>query len=688
MIRAGFFSIFFSLAARSVYAQQPNPFAVPPKLKDSVRHMIIREVMGRIYKEHYSPKPLGDSFSLHIWEKYLEKLDPYHLVFEQADINKLETFRYSIDEQLTNAQTPFFDAVFRIYQQRLKKFAQYGTKLLDKPVNTLNTDSFSVYNNNISWPATAAEKQKRWSSYLRYQFLKNYEAAGGSGSDKPEPAIEQKARTKTLRWFNYYCKPYIEDKFAEYLNTVVQEMDPHSKYTGPNDLYKVWGTMMGKMHGLPLNLIMENAEIVLQSVPMLNDGSMKLRQHDRILAVADADGNLVPTEGRSVSETLLMMAGLQGTKVRLVVQQPGEPERTVDIERQEVGLTGWNPRSAIVEQDGKKIGFIHLPYFYVNPQDIKQPGSSAHVAAALIQLKEAGVHAIIMDLRGNPGGALHEAVWIAGSFMPEGPVSLLRSRDSIAVHSITAGNKPLFDGPLLVMVDESSASSSEIFAALVQDRARGLVMGTASTYGKGTAQNSWKMGKLASASGGLPDLSFGGLGLTRQKFYRINGNATQLKGVIPDIILFNRTDLSKTVEKDYSTALAWDTIPVPGYQTGKYKFNYTAVINNAAARISNNTSFQSMSALHSSIRQLEQQPIPLSFSGYFKRQQHLQLLRTQLQQTKELSAGNALSVVAPKAMQAGPAADAFNNWLNKIRMDQQLAEAARVVEDMMKNQLP
>lgn len=685
MLRAGFYSIFILLAASTVYAQQPNPFAVPPKLKDSVRHMIIREVMGRIEKGHYAPKNLDDSFSLHIWENYLRKLDPYRLVFEQGDIHKLKSFRYTIDEQLAGAQTPFFDAVFNIYQQRLLALAQYGRKLLRKSFDFSSPDSFNIKDHG-SWPVSDAEKQKRWSRFLQYRFLQQYAAAGGLGADKPEPALEQKAMAKTLRWLNQYCKPYVEDRFAEYLNTIVQEMDPHSKYTGPNDLYKVWGAMMGKFHGLPLDLGVENSEVYLRSAPMAGAGL--LMQNDRILAVADADGNLISTDGRSTSETLLMMAGLQGTKVRMVVQQPGQAERTVDIERQEVTIGGLQPKSAIVERDGKKIGYILLPYFFVNPQDIKQPGSSAYVAEEIKQLNKAGVQAIIVDLRGNPGGALHEVVWMAGSFMPEGPVSLLRSRDSIAVHSIAAGTRPLFDGPLAVMVDESSASSSEIFAALVQDRGRGLVIGTASTYGKGTAQNSWKMGRMATASGGLPDLSFGGLGLTRQKFYRINGNATQLKGVIPDIVLLNRTDLDKVTEKDYPTALKWDTIAVPEYRPGQRNFNYTTVTKQAKDRISKNTSFQSISKLLTSIRQLEQQPVPLSFTGYFKRQEELQLLRATLQQNKELSAGNGLKVIPSKEMQAGTQADAFHKWLTRLSLDQQLAEAARVVEDMMKYQLP
>lgn len=685
MLRAGIFSIFILLAASAVYAQQPNPFAVPPKLKDSVRHMIIREVMGRIEKGHYAPKQVDDSFSLHIWESYLGKLDPYRLVFEQRDIDKLTSFRYNIDEQLASAQTPFFDAVFRIYQQRLLAFSQYGSKLLRNSFDPSSPDSFIVKDQS-TWPASDSEKQKRWGRFLQYKFLQQYAAAGGQGAEKPEPALEQKAMAKTLRWLDQYCKPYIEDKFAEYLNTIVQEMDPHSKYTGPNDLYKVWGTMMGKLYGLPLDLAIENSEVYLRSATMAGAGL--LMQNDRIIAVADADGNLISTDGRSASETLLMMAGLQGTKVRLIVQQPGKAERTVDIERQEVTLGGLQPKSAIVELDGKKIGYILLPYFFVNPQDIKQPGSSAFVAEEIKQLNKAGVQAIIVDLRGNPGGALHEVVWMAGSFMTEGPVSLLRSRDSIAVHSIASGTQPLFDGPLAVMVDESSASSSEIFAALVQDRGRGLVIGTASTYGKGTAQNSWKMGRMASAYSGLPDLSFGGLGLTRQKFYRINGNATQLKGVIPDIVLLNRTDLDKVTEKDYPAALKWDTIAVPGYQPGKRNFNYTAVTQQAKDRISKNTSFQSIPEILASIRQLEQQPVPLNFAGYFKRQQELQHLKTTLQKARELSAGNELKVEAAKEMQAGAQAEAFNKWLNRLSLDQQLAEAARVVEDMMKYQLP
>ena len=695
LITGAFLPVFCLTLNGQVQAQSGN--SSMGLSKDSLRNQIVRATINRINTKHYSPRPLDNTFSADIWNAFLKELDPYHNIFLLEDIEELEKYKHSIDEDLKAGSTDAFNNIFALYSKRRQETADLVRSITGKPISYNAKDSVQTRRDNSPWPAGISEKEQIWKQLLQFYVLKNLPAGAGDhpASSVPDLETEKKAREKVAAWYAHYFEQSIDDKFYAYINCITLQTDPHSNYTGPGQMDKMKQALTGQYFGVGMELATQVPDIFIKR--LIPGGSAiksgLLKENDRILSVSDKSGKMVSSAGVNVNDIADLIRGPKGSSVRLIVQQPGEAERTVTIMRDEIRENGNKAKSAIIRENGKKIGYVYLPLFYIGNKEKGIAGAGADIAREVAKLRENEVEGIVMDLRGNPGGSLLEAVIMSSLFMNGGPVSILRSRDTVNVYKAPEVAERQFNGPLVVMVDESSASASEIFSAAIQDRSRGLVIGTATSFGKGTAQTSQSMGKMGDPEKGIPDMNFGSINLTLQKFYRINGASTQLKGVIPDIVLLNTMNPEKIREKDYPSALPWDTLAVNDYKKPSFNFNYPVVTGLAKQRVSSNAALLSLKELLSRIDNLRRLPVPLGIAEYRSYQQQLNALNQQLAEAIKLKPGNSLTIepsilnsINPELQnQDEPGAEVYAKWLQDLKKDLFLSEAVRVIQDMIAN---
>ncbi|MEI3800469.1 MULTISPECIES: carboxy terminal-processing peptidase [unclassified Chitinophaga] len=686
----------FVIAGFTVNAQAPAG--------TEYRSAVITAAINKVTKKHYHPKPIDDAYSAAVWNRFLHTLDPNSNLFLQEDVIALAVYKNQVDDQLNSGATTFFDAAYAIYEQRAGEASRLCQKILATPFDLKKKETVMAWRKDLPFCASKQEQEELWRKLLKYYTLRHYMEMSAAKGDTAkhlaavDPVLEAKAREKVRKWYSDYFRQTTgqrgaDDKFAQYVSAAMFEIDPHTTYAAPQD--RLMNEQLNKRYyGLGIELGTKESDYYIKR--LLPGGtayrSGQVKENDNIIAVADSKGEMLPVNGLPANEVTGLIRGEKGTAVTMKLQQPGEKERTVTIKRDEVIDQENRAKSAVIEKNGKRFGYIFLPLFYMDPTGTKINGSANDVAREVEKLKEQEVDGIVMDLRGNSGGSLDEVVTMGYCFVPAGPITWLRGKDSIRMYSSPAV-EPLYDGPLTVLVDESSASASEIFAAAMQDRGRGIIVGTSSSFGKGTAQMNINIGKMGNPEKGIADVNYGSMRLTTEKFYRINGSSTQLKGVIPDIVLQDRMELQSIMEKDFSSALACDTVGLPPYQRLTFAFNYQEVVQHARIRVQQNPAFATVAANTRQLKTLQEQPTPLDLLSFGAAYQQISGCQKNIQQAKELKGKEVLTVQPSMLRNINPARqknDAVNTasykeWLEKLGKDIYLAETLSVLEDMLAN---
>lgn len=668
----------------------------------SYRRDVVNAVLKKIRKDHFSPKQIDDSFSVSIWNRYIETLDPQKTYFLQADIDRLSVYKHSIDEQLNNGSVEFFDTLYAVFSKRIAEADALCRQITAKPFDLKKKEFFTGSVKNQSFASTTSERYERWRKLLKYQVLKHYvEIRNANGETGPaaEVSIEAKAREKVNKWYRNYLRQAAssraeEEKFSQYIATITFEIDPHTNYSAPKDARAFTEQITKRFFGIGMELGARDMDFFVKR--LFPGGSAYksglVKENDNILAISDEKGEMVSVDGLTATEVAALIRGDKGTSVTMALQQPGEKLRTVNLKRDEVSDNDNRAKAAVIEKNGKRYGYIYLPLFYIDPGQFGINGSSNHVAREVEILKEQEVEGIIMDLRGNVGGALDEVVKMGSCFMASGPMTMVKTKDSIKLY-LSPQTPVIYDGPLVVMVDENSASASEIFAAAMQDRSRALIVGTSSSFGKGTVQQSFNLGKMGNPEKGTADVSYGSIRLTIQKFYRVSGLSTQLKGVVPDIILQSRMNLFSVMENNFHSSLPWDSIPVPAFQKRIYSFNYQKVLERSHQRISGNHAYKEIEKYTEQYRKQQNQPIALELSAFMKQYQHLNDIQKLIGSKKELKQDRLLAVSASFPRSVNPAslkedayaAEQYKKWMQKLGKDIYLSETVSVLEDVIAN---
>ncbi|KAB2909742.1 MAG: carboxy terminal-processing peptidase [Ignavibacteriales bacterium] len=522
-----------------------------------------------IERYHYSPKEFNDSLSSWIFDDYLKALDNQKMYFLQSDIDDLQKYRYVLDQNVStgNLEPPF--DMFNLYLKRMNKQLDYAISLLKNPLDFTANDTINLDRENAPYAKTEKELNALWLKRVKYDVLG---VILGGKDEKEARELIEKRYENLKKAINKYKA---DDVFQIYMRSLMMSIDPHSNYMSPKSSQDFNINMSQSLEGIGATLTSENDYITIVKVitggPAAKSG--KLDDGDRIVAVGQGDdGEMVDIVGWRVDDAVQLIRGAKGTVVKLSILKKKDGANAVPVEirlvREKIKIEEQSAKKKIIEikEDGKtyKIGVIDLPSFYLDFEGKRKgekdyKSTSNDVKKIIDTLKNEGVNAILMDLRNNGGGSLIEAIELTGLFIKTGPVVQVKDADgSIKVDKDT-DPAVYWDGPLAVLVNSSSASASEIFAAAIQDYGRGVVLGE-QTFGKGTVQNLVDLDRVSNSQ------NLGQLTLTIAKFYRISGGSTQHKGVIPDILFPSVFDPDEMGESSFPTALPWDKITASNYE--------------------------------------------------------------------------------------------------------------------------
>ncbi len=539
---------------------------------------ILRRMELVLENYHYHPRILDDQFSEAIYEDYIKDLDPSKRYFLQEDIDTLSRYKYDIDEEVMYSNLDFFDKSYAIIKKRQNEAMQMIDEILDESFDFTKDEILLNDFDKLSYAKNHKELKDRWRKYLKFSTLSRlYDKIKEEKKKKEKDSTYQKksmeelkkealeATRKSMKTTKALFKDMEkEDYYSVYLNTITNLYDPHTNYFSPSSKEQFDTSMAGSFEGIGARLQKEGDYVKIVEViaggPAWRDG--KLKVGDLIQKVAQGDEEPVDIMGMRLSKVVKLIKGKKGTVVKLIVKRVDGSIETIPITRDRVELGETFAKSLIIDSQNQKLGYIYLPKFYMDFTKKVKRTAATDIKKELEKLNDEGVKGIILDLRNNGGGSLATVIDIAGFFIDKGPIVQVRDKAG-KVDVLEDQNKGVvFDKPVVVLVNELSASASEILAAALQDYNRAIVMGSP-TYGKGTVQNIVELDRV-------PGKDFGDIGAlkwTTKKFYRISGGSTQRKGVIPDIIIPDQYEFMKIREKDEKTALKWDKIDQAKYQT-------------------------------------------------------------------------------------------------------------------------
>lgn len=687
------------LAAGLIVAFNTFGWGRPPAGKyEKILHNV-----GDMLKEiHYSPKKIDDEFSKSIFKKFLSDryVDEYKSILLQSDIQQLKKFETKLDDEILGANVMFVPAVSEIVKKRLPEAAALYKEILSKPFDFTKDETVNLNPEEYDFPKNEAERKENWRKRLKYLVLDRYadlleNREKNKGTEgfvvKTDAELEKEARDRVMkimdRMFDRLTvKVTDDDRFNNYVNIITESMDPHSTFFPPVDKRYFDEQMSGKFYGIGASLREEEGNIkiatLLAGSPAWKSGQVQVG--DIVLKVAQGSAEPVDLTGFVTEDAVKIIRGKKGTEVRLTLKKNDGSVKVVSLIRDEIVQDETFARSAVVNTSKGKIGFIYLPEFYANFEDPKGARCSDDVRKEVIKLKEQKVDGIVIDLRNNGGGSLYDVVQMVGLFIEGGPIVQVKDRDGKPQVYYDRDKSVLYDGPLAVMVNEFSASASEIFAAAIQDYNRGVVIGSSSTYGKGTVQRNIGLDKIVGFIESNSDL--GTIKLTLQKFYRINGGSTQKRGVSADIHLPDIYEFSKFREKDNPEALPWDEIQRAEYNNWKYSLDLGPIKKASNERLSASNAFNTIHKNAQWIAAQNDKVVTLNLKKYQEEQRLIKASVKEIEKSAKLA--NELDVVAleediKKYEYDNGKLERFKDWIKRLRSDIYLDEAVNVVNDMV-----
>ena len=585
--------IFFELSANKF--DDPN--------KDKLLVELVSVVLDRL---HYDPKIIDDDFSKSVYNDYIKAIDPQKRFFLKSDIDKFDQYQLLIDDQIKSSNIDFFNLTYETLMSRVDDVESFYNDILNSPFDfnieeTLNTDFEELeYAGGISEQITIWRKRLKLSTLDGFVTKKIIQDEKESSDDsekelKSDLELEVESRKSILNnlkdFFDFNDDLERKDWFSIYLNSIVNQFDPHTVYLAPQAKDVFDQNISGKFQGIGARLLKKNQQVEIAEIiiggPVWRDKLLNVG--DLILGVSQTpDQEPVDISIMKLGDAVDLIKGEKGTKVYLMVKRVDGGIEQVEITRDVVELEETYAKSSIIFQDSKKYGFISLPSFYIDFNDYGQRNAASDIKKEILKLKSENVSGIIMDLRGNGGGSLKTAVDITGFFIDKGPVVQVKSIGGRKEVLKDLDPSIIWDGPLVILVNEFSASASEILAAALQDYNRAIIIGSKQTYGKGTVQNLLSLNQFISGN------TYGELGfikLTTDKFYRISGGSTQLEGVKSDIVFPNRYSYIDIGERDLENPLSWDQINSANYIPLTKKLYYNRTLENSKNRISKNEFF-------------------------------------------------------------------------------------------------
>ena len=665
------------------------------KDKEKVVMQLMYDALSSV---HYQPRVFNDKLSSEVFDVYMKSLDSQKRFMHQNDIDKLGSYRLKLDDELKSGSTEFFDKSIEIALTRFDDAKVRYRRILSGPFDFSSKEFFETDSDKRDYPKDEIQMEAFWRNYLKFRVLNRlYDRAESSDSSTEMNFIinsegfeeeESKARKKELEihdeWFKNMSETERLDLFGLFINSFTAVFDPHTQYFAPRQKEAFEIELSGQLEGIGASLRQEGE---FTEVVSIVTGSACWRQGelevgDKLFKVAQGDNDPEDIIGMSTTKVVSKVRGEKGTEVRLTVRKKDGSQKIISIIRDIVEIEATFARSAIVGED-KTTGYIRLPKFYVDFYKDSNRDCADDVKKEIVDLKKAGMESLIFDLRGNGGGSLTAAIKIAGLFINQGPMVQVKTSGQKVRSYNDKKEGTTWDGPLVILVNEGTASASEIVAAALQDYGRAIVVGTARTYGKGTVQNILDLDRAAGPfNAALRPL--GALKLTIQKYYRVSGGTTQLEGVKSDIVLPHPYENLPFGEREMEFPLAVDNVD-PVYYELLPEANFNEVIIKSKKRISSNPEFDEIKSYALWLeKQQENTKFTLNYDSYFERERALDSevkdFSETLKSKSELDVNWVYSIVPPNADSSKVIE--YEKWFKALSRDIYLAEGFRVVNDI------
>ena len=547
---------------------------------------------------HFQPKDFNDDFSRDVYSRFLKRVDPYKHYFYQSDLDNFKKFEIELDDQIRNYDVQFFNLVYEQLMLRIEESNATYKAILSSPFDYDIDETFQSDPDQLEFVNSKKQMRERWRKQLKLSTLSNYhDLVSEQDSNKEDSEtilkskseLEAESRAATLKSLEetavYMNDLRRDDWLSMYINSIAESFDPHTFYFAPQDKERFDASMSGKYEGIGARLQKKMDEITITE--LISGGSAwrqnKLQVGDIILKVRQEDEEeSVSVVGMRLDDAVKLIKGPKGTNVILTLKRVDGSIEDLRIPRDEIELEETYAKSSIVKKDNYEFGVINLPKFYIDFKDKDSRNATTDVKKEIQRLKAEGMDGLVLDLRNNGGGSLKTVVDIGGLFIKEGPIVQVRSTGEDREVLSDRDKNIDWDGPLVILVNEFSASASEILAAAMQDYKRAIIIGSKQTYGKGTVQNVIDLNRMVrnNTSGDMGAFKF-----TTQKYYRINGGSTQLEGVKSDVVVPNRYTYVDMGEKDQDNPLPWDEIQPANYTLWESSIDYQMMIDRSRARM-------------------------------------------------------------------------------------------------------
>lgn len=670
-----------------------------PAPKDQLIIQLIKDALANF---HFQPKPLDDTLSREVMANYLENLDGNKLFFTAEDVSVIKKYETLIDDEFTAGSSESFDVSYELLQKGLARGEKMANKILNTPFDFEKRESTMSNPEMLPWAKSEKELYDYWRKYLKWRVanrIYNREESNRkdtTGGEPPKPwdfaAEEAEARKKEKEivdeWFENLRDIERIEWLGVYINSLTQVFDPHTEYMPPQQQEDFEVNMTGQFEGIGAQLRQDGDYITIERI-ITGSASWRqgqLQEGDKILAVGQGEEEAVDVVGWRVDKAVKLIRGKKGTEVRLTVKKKDGSRMVIPIIRDVVELEATFARSAILGDD-QKTGYIRLPKFYVDFYKSTNRNAAEDVKNEIEKLKASGVDGIIFDLRGNGGGSLEAAIEIVGLFIERGPVVQVKSSTRGTSVKQNRDARVYWNGPLVVLVNDYSASASEIFAAAIQDYGRGVIIGNKTTFGKGTVQNMLNLDD-AIRGGGMSDMApLGALKITTEKFYRINGGTTQLEGVHPDIVLPGAYEYIKTGEQELKYALPVDKITAAKYtRWSKDEVRFNTAISASQKRVNENAGMQRNLEYARWLKlQEEVREVPLHYAEFKKMQDEADQVASKFKGLNKAELPISVwPLLEPEQIEPKDTVKVAEDkkWMEAIGKDIQIQEAVLVVRDL------
>ncbi|WP_276964992.1 carboxy terminal-processing peptidase [Chryseobacterium sp.] len=675
----------------------------PPGNEEEKMQIIMVNTKNILSYLHYSPKPINDAYSKEVYKQYFESIDPTKTYFLQSDMDEFRKYETKLDDYLNTGDLTFYKLTVDKLSQRIDEIDTMTKDIFSKPINLEEDEILTLEPKLKNAPANKQQQYNEWRKYVKYNILQEIESLNRKSEEKKKdnstneensskPKIlsqDEKIKKATENVKDLLEEKFIRfrkrqkmDSFTVYMNAYTHIFDPHTNYYSPQGRKDFEMDFKGKIIGIGAVIQEKKGSLYIGTLSIGAPAwkTKQLTEGDKILKIKSTpDTEPVNVVDMLSGEAIKLIRGEKGTPITLTVQKKDGTIQEVTMNREEISIEDTFAKSIIVNASDKKYGLINLPKFNADFEDKDGRNASDDIKNEIIKLKEQNIQGIVLDLRGNSGGSLTEVGDIMGLFMDAGPYVQVKDGNGKITTLKNKNEAPIWNGPLVILQNELSASAAEILAGVMQDYGRAVIMGSPVSYGKGTVQVFVDLNRFLNT-----EEDFGSVKLTIQKYYRITGESTQRKGVSSDIPMKDIFSYAEIGEKYDDYALAWDKIP--GTTFNKQNFlNIQALQKVSTERIAKNDNYKLLLEYAQWRENLgKEKTVPLSIQKYsgLMKQRKTEDDKFKILKTWE----NGLTfTMYPKDIEREKNDAAFKSkseaWVKNLQKDLYLREAINIVED-------